>query len=169
MTNQSHAQIGHEESEKPLWYAFINGLWFDAGYGFSTLGKAAISNGSIQIGDSTLISIGASRTWGRYSNFIRATDYFAMAGYVIKKKYSVSAFQAGVSYSMMKDYSYNSNTFVLTTTDYNKLGIAVQGKFYWCPAKAIGLGLNIFADVNPNQTHGALLFSIAIGKLNYLY
>ncbi len=171
--NQSYAQIGHQESEKDYWYAYIDGLWADGGYGLSTIGKSAITNFNMQFGDSTLVTLGASKTWEHYSNYIRASDYYAMAGYIFKKKSSVSAFQAGLSYSMMKDYrldfSNNSVYPALITNSYNRIGIAIQGKFYYCPMKFLGIGINVFADVNPHQTHGSLLFSIAIGKLNYLY
>ncbi len=169
ITAHSYAQIGHQESEKPYWYAFIDGLWVDAGAGLSTIGKSIISDVNMQFGDSTLITIGASRTWARASNYIRSSDYYATAGYIIKKKKTVSAFQAGLSYSMMRDYYYDYNLLSLITEKSDRVGIAVQGKFYYCPIKSVGFGVHIFADVNSHQTHGSILFSIAIGKLNYLY
>ena len=83
------AQIGHQESEKDYWYAYIDGLWADGGLGLSSIGKAAITDFNFQFGDSLLFTLGGSKTWERASNLIRATDYFATAGYIIKKKKSI--------------------------------------------------------------------------------
>lgn len=169
MTNFSYSQIGHMESEKDYWYAFIDGMYVDAAAGMSTIGKSAIGNVNCQFGDSLIIGLGAIRTWEKYSAYTLGTDYFATAGYIIKKKKSVSTFSAGLGYGMYKDYSLNANTNQLEFVNYNRIGIAVQGKFYWCPLKFLGIGGQIFADVNSYKTNGAIMFSIAIGKLNYLY
>jgi hypothetical protein len=168
-TNLCNAQIGHMESETNYWYAFIDGLYVDAAAGLNTVGNSAITNFNMEFGDSLIITLGGMRTWDRYSNYILSSDYFASAGYILKKKKSVSTFSAGLGYGMYKEYSYDFTSNQLFVSNYNRVGLVVQGKFYYCPLKFIGFGVQIFADVNSYQTNGAIMFSIAIGKLNYLY
>jgi hypothetical protein len=168
LTNVCNAQIGHMESERDYWYAFINGLYVDGAVGMNTIGNSAITNLNLQLGDSTIITLGAMRTWDKYSKYVISSDYFATAGYIIKKKKTVSTFSAGLGYGMYKEYIFEYPS-TLIINNYNRIGIAVQGKFYYCPLKFIGIGVEIFADVNSYQTNGAIMFSIAIGKLNYLY
>ncbi|MEI6817698.1 MAG: hypothetical protein WCL14_13900 [Bacteroidota bacterium] len=169
VANRSFGQVGHMESEKDYWYMSIQGLWVDGGVGYSTFGYGGITNLNLQFTDSVVFCIGAARSWNESSKFIKCSDYYATAGYIIKKKRSVATFTGGLGYGQYNDSYYNLTTYKIDYTHTNRIGLAIQGKFFYMPTNFLGFGIQVFADANSHQTNGSIMFSIAIGKMNYNY
>lgn len=152
-----------EISEIPEGFPTRHSLWIDGGVGYSTLGVGAIGNITYQPIDSFIVSVGAAGSWDNGTFIVQSREYYATTGLVFKGKKSVASFELGPSYGYYYDTEPDISTQQLITTEYRKVGLAIQGKFFYTPIKYFGIGVQIFADVNSYQTAGSICLCIAIG------
>jgi hypothetical protein len=152
-----------EISEIPEGFPTRHSFWVDGGVGYSTLGEGAIANITYQPIDSFIVSIGAAGSWDLGTAVIQSREYYATGGLVFKGKKSVASFELGPSYGFYYLSQPDPSTFTVTTTETSKIGLAVQGKFFYTPIKYFGIGVQIFADINGYQTAGQISLCVAIG------
>jgi hypothetical protein len=96
-------------------------------------------------------------------------DVGALYGLISKRSFGYISISGGVSLVGGKihgEYLGNIN-WINTYEQINVItpGIPLEAQIFLTPFRSLGLGVNVFANLNPKKTFGGVLFCIQIGKL----
>ena len=148
--------------------------WVVAGGGLSTLGSVSatlIANAEIQ--NNILLSgswIGETNVRildSRASHNVDVSSYNALAGKVYKQRHSLISFSAGLGLVRVKSWDSGGGVFgkVSPAVTETTVGIPLLIQAHAIGFQAVGVGLNIYGNLNMKQSTAGVHLNIALGRM----
>lgn len=150
----------------------IPNYWFNVGLGASTSGISLGTGFSHQVGSSGHISVRLTYN-AELSLFVSpgksVLDFGILSGRCVKMSNGFATISTGISFvdGVNRGELLSSDWF---SSEYEKIhfstiGIPFEGQLFWAASDEFGIGVYVFANINPEKSFYGALVCIRVGQL----